>query len=753
MARKQELETTQYHLPRPSRQHLETLDNQLKKVESGLGLDANDIGLRNAITAKVDELLKHFLPGSSVRMYGSSLTGFGLKTSNLNLDLQIPAEIPPHLALMTAFDVLAKRPGEFHNVLPDFTAKIPAISFYFGGTRCELSLNNKMAYQTSALLKDYGRLDPRARVLGIALRYWANLCKVDRQAEGTLPPHCFPLLVIHFLQQLKTPVLPCIHELLVNGKEDATLPEVYETPEDSLSTWRSANTSSSAELWIELLEYYAIGTSGNDDVISVRVAGGLSRELKQWKGRRMAIEDPFSTKRPLTRSVNSLRVLDFIEECFKIAYLYFGTVQTTSGPIVTKIVVQNKRPIRRSRKKDKDDNDIDEASGTKVDDEEEEEEQLSDGDDHDVSSVLEKLDISTSGETGATPGAAPPPNPKSAITLEELERSLLMKQDDEPDLDDGDGEDAPRPGETFESFVQRFGTELTPRQAQKVTELVPKNMIVFRFDGDILTMGQQPVFVCSVCGNDGHLQTSCPEEELPPIRVLPPLEGFYRSVKFHDFFSNCYYFILIFRQVLDRVCIDVVKGREPQQREIQAREVIVQDLTRFVRQYYKTARLTVFGSSVNGFAFAKSDLDISMTFEDHATADGLDSIEIIENLADKLKRVPGIYNVQAITSAKVPIIKFVHRDTQLEGDISLYNVLALENTHMLRAYSSMDKRVRILGYMVKEFAKKCDIGDASRGSLSSYAYILMMIHYLQKVEPPVVPVLQVINNINEIKNS
>ena len=46
---------------------------------------------------------------------------------------------------------------------------------------------------------------------------------------------------------------------------------------------------------------------------------------------------------------------------------------------------------------------------------------------------------------------------------------------------------------------------------------------------------------------------------------------------------------------------------------------------------------------------------------------------------------------------------------------------------------SIDSRVKILGYVVKEFAKICDIGDASRGSLSSYAYILMLIYYLQQV--------------------
>jgi len=45
--------------------------------------------------------------------------------------------------------------------------------------------------------------------------------------------------------------------------------------------------------------------------------------------------------------------------------------------------------------------------------------------------------------------------------------------------------------------------------------------------------------------------------------------------------------------------------------------------------------------------------------------------------------------------------------------------------------------------MVKFYAKICDMCDASRGSLSSYAYILLMLHYLQQCKPPVIPVLQV----------
>ena len=39
------------------------------------------------------------------------------------------------------------------------------------------------------------------------------------------------------------------------------------------------------------------------------------------------------------------------------------------------------------------------------------------------------------------------------------------------------------------------------------------------------------------------------------------------------------------------------------------------------------------------------------------------------------------------------------------------------------------------------------MADASVGSLSSYAYILMLLHYLQRTDPPVIPVLQEVHNI------
>ena len=42
--------------------------------------------------------------------------------------------------------------------------------------------------------------------------------------------------------------------------------------------------------------------------------------------------------------------------------------------------------------------------------------------------------------------------------------------------------------------------------------------------------------------------------------------------------------------------------------------------------------------------------------------------------------------------------------------------------------------------------QNCGVADASQGSFSSYAYILMVIHFLQRTSPPVVPVLQLVRS-------
>lgn len=67
---------------------------------------------------------------------------------------------------------------------------------------------------------------------------------------------------------------------------------------------------------------------------------------------------------------------------------------------------------------------------------------------------------------------------------------------------------------------------------------------------------------------------------------------------------------------------------------------------------------------------------------------------------------------------------------------------ALENTSLMRTYSKIDSRVPVLGTMLKSMVKQMRINDASKRTLSSYAYLNMLVYFLQRCDPPVLPVLQ-----------
>ncbi|KAK3203520.1 hypothetical protein GRF29_112g1561921 [Pseudopithomyces chartarum] len=77
----------------------------------------------------------------------------------------------------------------------------------------------------------------------------------------------------------------------------------------------------------------------------------------------------------------------------------------------------------------------------------------------------------------------------------------------------------------------------------------------------------------------------------------------------------------------------------------------------------------------------------------------------------------------------------------IQCDINFANPLALHNTHLLHCYSLTDPRVRPMILFVKAWAKRRKINSAYSGTLSSYGWVLMVLHYLVNiVSPPCVPI-------------
>ncbi|KHN99294.1 Poly(A) RNA polymerase cid13 [Metarhizium album ARSEF 1941] len=83
-------------------------------------------------------------------------------------------------------------------------------------------------------------------------------------------------------------------------------------------------------------------------------------------------------------------------------------------------------------------------------------------------------------------------------------------------------------------------------------------------------------------------------------------------------------------------------------------------------------------------------------------------------------------------------LEFPSGGVGVQCDINFSAHLALQNTLLLRCYSLTDTRVRPMVLFVKRWAKVRGINSGYRGTLGSYGYVLMVLHYLVNIAKPFV---------------
>lgn len=146
----------------------------------------------------------------------------------------------------------------------------------------------------------------------------------------------------------------------------------------------------------------------------------------------------------------------------------------------------------------------------------------------------------------------------------------------------------------------------------------------------------------------------------------------------------------------------------------------------------------MFGSFSNGFKTGTSDLDVVF----------IGSVGDISSLREQLAKFAtmiadfGFENVTRIFQASVPLVKFSDKRSQMEVDFCINNSLGVRNSLLLNAYCRYDERILQCGRLVKDWAKSQELVGTADGCLNSYAYMLLVIFFLQSVSPPVAPNLQ-----------
>ncbi|KAH9325826.1 hypothetical protein KI387_006004, partial [Taxus chinensis] len=190
-------------------------------------------------------------------------------------------------------------------------------------------------------------------------------------------------------------------------------------------------------------------------------------------------------------------------------------------------------------------------------------------------------------------------------------------------------------------------------------------------------------------------------------------------------------------EVLTPRFLSLYKSLIPQEEEETNRKHLISSLEKLINRQWPGARLHLFGSCANAFGVSKSDIDVCLSIDYEPSS----KAELVLKLAEILQ-AEDMQNVQALTHARVPIVKFSDPATHISCDICINNILAVENTKLLRDYAQIDVRLQQLAFMVKHWAKCRRINETYQGTLSSYAYVLLCIHFLQQRKPAILPCLQ-----------
>lgn len=220
------------------------------------------------------------------------------------------------------------------NFVQDITlipAKVPVIKFKDSicHLNVTLNLNQDVSIRNTQLIRDYSKMDWRFPQLALIVKQWARENRINSAVEKSISPYSWTLMVIHYLQVVDPPVLPCLQK---------TSPKRYDANvhnEEEIRAWRqpiqwhSKNNSSLKQLLKGIFRYYG-DFDYEQNIISVREGKALNRmylsnrpngsfddNYMQWKAL-ICVEEPFTLSNT-TRSVHEQETFERIKELLRMS--------------------------------------------------------------------------------------------------------------------------------------------------------------------------------------------------------------------------------------------------------------------------------------------------------------------------------------------------------------------------------------------------------------------------------------------------
>ncbi|NXN57641.1 GLD2 polymerase, partial [Rynchops niger] len=284
-----------------------------------------DLNRKELCRTELQREIQQIFPQSRLFLVGSTLNGFGTRSSDGDLCLVVKEE--PVNQKTEARHILSLVQKLFSTKLSSYIdrpqlirAKVPIVKFRDKVRQVcvefDLNVNNVVGIRNTFLLRTYAHIENRVRPLVLVVKKWASFHEINDASRGTLNSYSLVLMVLHYLQTLPEPILPCLQKNYPESFDPAMqLHLVHQAPR-TIPPYHSKNGSSLGDLLIGFFKYYATEFDWNHQMISVREARAIPRPAgAEWRNKFICVEEPFDGTNT-ARAVHEKQKFDIIKAEF-----------------------------------------------------------------------------------------------------------------------------------------------------------------------------------------------------------------------------------------------------------------------------------------------------------------------------------------------------------------------------------------------------------------------------------------------------
>ncbi|NXC86535.1 GLD2 polymerase, partial [Cercotrichas coryphoeus] len=307
------------------------LSQQVLELFQTCRQQASDLDRKELCRTELQREIQLIFPQSRLFLVGSSLNGFGTRTSDGDLCLVVkedPVNSNFFINFNATFQVNQKTEARrilslvqklFSTKLCNYIerpqlirAKVPIVKFRDKvNVDFDLNVNNVIGIRNTFLLRTYAFIENRVRPLVLVVKKWASFHDINDASRGTLNSYSLVLMVLHYLQSKYF-----LHECFDPTMQ---LHLVHQAPR-TIPPYISKNGSSLGDLLIGFFKYYATEFDWSHQMISVREAKAIARpDGIEWRNKFICVEEPFDGTNT-ARAVHEKQKFDMIRGEFAQAW-------------------------------------------------------------------------------------------------------------------------------------------------------------------------------------------------------------------------------------------------------------------------------------------------------------------------------------------------------------------------------------------------------------------------------------------------